>query len=122
MERIRRLGLGANTVEAVATSSKTYKALWYLLVFVILSLIVAIVIVLYVPFIQTNPYGFPTTAMALVVVNVIAAVLIKKGVVPKPTLRERKLNLLLLAIVLIVTFAVAFLWGMFGHASLLGTL
>lgn len=89
------------TFQASTTSSKVLR---FSIVFGVLALIIALT-VLYLPFIQQQTYGF-ATLLVIVIANIVAAYLVHKGVLPKPSTQQRLRNLAILAIVLIVTLIV----------------
>lgn len=87
-----------------------FKVLWYVVVLVILALIVALVVIFYIPLIQQGAYGF-TTVVILVIVNVVAAYLVHKKVLPRPSLRERILNVVFLAVSLAIIAIIVLVIG-----------
>ncbi len=82
---------------------------------VILVLMVTLFgIFFYFPFMQRN--SFPITVLLLSAI-VVCFILIRKGVLPKPSLKERRISLILLAINLAAIFVIGLLLGFFKAAT-----
>ena len=94
----------SNETRTFQASIKSSKALRFSIVFGILALIIALTVV-YLPFIQQQTYGF-AALLVIVIANIVAAYLVHKGVLPKPTNTERMRNLAILAINLAILFLV----------------
>jgi hypothetical protein len=93
-----------NDTRTFQASIKSSKALRFSIVFGVLALIIALTVV-YLPFIQQQIYGF-AALLVIIIVNIVAAYLVHKGVLPKPTNTERMRNLAILAVNLAILFLV----------------
>jgi hypothetical protein len=80
------------------------KMLTFSIIFGILAVIIALA-VLYLPIIQQQTYGF-TALLVIIIANIVAAYLMHKGVLPKPTNSARMRNLAILAVNLAILFLV----------------
>ncbi len=81
----------------------------------ILVLIASLVVIFfYFPFIQGNSFG---SVLLLLIANVVCFILMAKGVLPKPSLRERKVSLILPAINVTGVFVIGLLFGVFKAAT-----
>lgn len=99
----------SNATRTFQVSIKSSKVLRFSIVLGVLALIISLTVV-YLPFIQQQTYGF-ATLLIIAIANIVAAYLVHKGVLPRPTNRERMQNLAILAIVMIV---VAVVWLLIG--------
>lgn len=88
------------------------KILRFSIIFGITALIIALTVVFYLPFIEQEVYGF-VTVIVIVGINAVAAYLVHKQILPKPTIGERVRNLAILAVVAIVVMVVWLLIGGF---------
>ncbi len=91
--------------ESYRTPTMSFKVLWYVGVLVVLAVIIAAVIIFYVPLVnQPGLYRAVPTSIGIVS-TVIVTYLIHKKILPKPTTRDRQLNWLLIVIVLVAAFS-----------------
>ncbi len=89
------------TFQAPIKSSKTLR---FSIVFGVLAVIIALTVI-YLPFIQQQIFGF-AALLVIIIANIVAAYLVHKGVLPKPTNTARMRNLAILAINLAILFSV----------------
>jgi hypothetical protein len=87
---------------------KKFQLINIFLEILVLVVITLFVIFFYFPFMQRN--SFPVTVLLLFAI-VVCFILIRKGVLPKPSLKERKISLILLAINLTAVFVIGLLLG-----------
>ena len=94
----------SNETRTFQASIKSSKALRFSIIFGVLALIIALTVV-YLPFIQQQTYGF-AALLVIVIANIVAAYLVHKGFLHKPTNTERMRNLAILAVNLAILFLV----------------
>jgi predicted membrane-bound mannosyltransferase len=90
------------------------RMLWYMVVLAILALIAAVIIIFYIPLVNQGGLYRAVPTIAIIVTSLIGAYLIHKKILPKPTTRDRLLNLLIIAIVLVAAFIYVWLTKTFG--------
>ena len=101
----------SNQIRTFQALIKSSKVLRFSIIFGVLALIIVLTVA-YLPLIQQQTHSF-ATLLIIAIANIVAAYLVHKGVLPKPTNRDRMLNLAILAIVLIVVVVVWLLIGGF---------
>ena len=89
------------------------KSLWYLVVFAILALTVIFVATVYIPFLNSNSFGFIISITFLLIVTIAISILMRKGLFPKPSPEIQKTTRILLAVFVAVVFIVGYLMGFF---------
>jgi hypothetical protein len=87
------------------------KVLSFSVIFGVLAVIIALT-VLFLPFIQQQIFGF-AMLLVIVIANVVAAYLVHKGVLPKPTNSARMRNLAILAVNIAILFLVVIVFRLF---------
>jgi hypothetical protein len=96
--------LPINRTRTYQAPTRSSKVLRFSIIFGVLAVIVALT-VLYLPFIQQQTFGF-TALLVIIIANVVAAYLVHRGVLPKPTNNARMRNLAILAVNLAILFLV----------------
>ncbi|MGD6805874.1 MAG: hypothetical protein ACQCN4_02825 [Candidatus Bathyarchaeia archaeon] len=94
----------SNSTMTFQASLRWSKVLTFSIIFGVLAVIIALT-VFYLPFIQQQTFGF-TALLLIVIANIVAAYLVRKGVLPKPTNSARMRNLAILAVNLAILFLV----------------
>jgi hypothetical protein len=84
------------------------KSLWYLVVFTISALIVIFVASVYVPFLNSNLFGFISLTFLLIVV-IAFRILMRRGALPKPSTEAQKIAQKMTKILFVAYFAVFFI-------------
>ncbi len=96
--------------------SKKFQLIKILLM--VLVLIASLFVVFfYFPFIQGNSFGSVPITVLLLIANVVCFILVRKGVLPKPSLIERKVGLVLVVSNVTAVFVIGLLLGVFKAAT-----
>ena len=107
----KEAGTPNSNIEATGAPAKSGKVFWYVTVFAVLAVIVVLVVLFLVPFLNESFLNRQIVFSGVVAANVLAAYLIYKGVLPKPSSRERRLSRILLIVIVVVVFAVGLIIG-----------
>jgi quinol-cytochrome oxidoreductase complex cytochrome b subunit len=112
-----KLSLPAKESNTFKANGKIAKALWYLVLLMILTLIVTFVVIFYLPFLHTNSFGSITSIALPLIAEVVGFILMRKGVLPKPSSEARKISRILLAINVTAVFVIGLLLVFFRAAT-----